>query len=96
MVTEFGRCRYKDNQMITLQELPETALPGQLPHSAEVGGWRATGGGIRGRRGICVGRGKKGEMPGTMWAEVEGCLKTPLCHVRGCSSHTLKTCSSSI
>lgn len=33
LVTEYGRCRYRDNQMITMQELPETAPPGQLPHS---------------------------------------------------------------
>lgn len=31
--TEYGKCRYKDNQVIGLQELPETAPPGQLPHS---------------------------------------------------------------
>ena len=29
--TEFGLSRYKDNQTITIQELPETAPPGQLP-----------------------------------------------------------------
>lgn len=34
--TEYGKCRYKDNQVIGLQELPETAPPGQLPHSVEV------------------------------------------------------------
>jgi len=33
LVTEYGRCKYRDNQMITMQELPETAPPGQLPHS---------------------------------------------------------------
>jgi DNA replication licensing factor MCM3 len=33
LVTEYGRCRYRDNQVITMQELPETAPPGQLPHS---------------------------------------------------------------
>ncbi len=36
LVTEFGRCRYRDNQMITMQELPETAPPGQLPHSVDL------------------------------------------------------------
>jgi DNA replicative helicase MCM subunit Mcm2 (Cdc46/Mcm family) len=35
LVTEYGKCRYKDNQVIGLQELPETAPPGQLPHSGE-------------------------------------------------------------
>ncbi len=34
--TEFGRCKYRDNQLISIQELPETAPPGQLPHSS---GW---------------------------------------------------------
>ena len=29
--TEFGLSLYKDNQTITIQELPETAPPGQLP-----------------------------------------------------------------
>lgn len=29
-------CQYKDSQTVTIQELPETAPPGQLPHSAEV------------------------------------------------------------
>lgn len=36
LVTEFGLCRYKDNQVVCIQELPETAPPGQLPHSVEV------------------------------------------------------------
>eukprot|EP00878_Enallax_costatus_P042785 GHUV01050255.1.p1 GENE.GHUV01050255.1~~GHUV01050255.1.p1 ORF type:complete len:521 (+),score=171.08 GHUV01050255.1:487-2049(+) len=36
LVTEYGKCRYKDNQVIGLQELPETAPPGQLPHSVEI------------------------------------------------------------
>lgn len=35
LVTEFGRSKYRDNQMVTIQELPETAPPGQLPHSSE-------------------------------------------------------------
>ena len=34
--TEYGRCKYRDNQFVTIQELPETAPPGQLPHSADV------------------------------------------------------------
>uniref|UniRef100_A0A383WE42 DNA replication licensing factor MCM3 n=1 Tax=Tetradesmus obliquus TaxID=3088 RepID=A0A383WE42_TETOB len=36
LTTEYGKCRYKDNQVIGLQELPETAPPGQLPHSVEI------------------------------------------------------------
>lgn len=36
LTTEYGLCRYRDSQMISIQELPETAPPGQLPHSAEV------------------------------------------------------------
>jgi DNA replication licensing factor MCM3 len=36
LTTEYGKCRYKDNQIIGLQELPETAPPGQLPHSGEL------------------------------------------------------------
>eukprot|EP00798_Chlamydomonas_sp_ICE-L_P018728 gene18728-25259_t len=36
LTTEYGLCHYRDNQMIAIQELPETAPPGQLPHSAEV------------------------------------------------------------
>ncbi|GFR50760.1 hypothetical protein Agub_g13027 [Astrephomene gubernaculifera] len=34
--TEFGLCKYIDNQTLHIQELPETAPPGQLPHSTEV------------------------------------------------------------
>jgi hypothetical protein len=45
LVTEYGKCRYRDNQMITMQELPETAPPGQLPHSgARSCGARSCGG----------------------------------------------------
>jgi len=36
LTTEFGMCQYKDSQTVTVQELPETAPPGQLPHSAEI------------------------------------------------------------
>ncbi|KAK9821947.1 hypothetical protein WJX81_000309 [Elliptochloris bilobata] len=36
LTTEFGLCLYKDHQVVTLQELPETAPPGQLPRSTEV------------------------------------------------------------
>ena len=33
LTTESGLCSFVDNQRITLQELPETAPPGQLPRS---------------------------------------------------------------
>jgi len=36
LTTEYGMCTYKDSQTITMQELPEIAPPGQLPHSADV------------------------------------------------------------
>lgn len=34
--TEFGLCQYKDYQMISMQETPETAPLGQLPRSCDV------------------------------------------------------------
>ncbi|PNW82821.1 hypothetical protein CHLRE_06g295700v5 [Chlamydomonas reinhardtii] len=36
LTTEFGLCKYIDNQTLHIQELPETAPPGQLPHSTEI------------------------------------------------------------
>lgn len=36
LTTEIGLCKFVDNQRVTLQELPETAPPGQLPRSAGV------------------------------------------------------------
>jgi len=36
LVTEYGLCKYRDNQALTIQELPETAPPGQLPHSVDI------------------------------------------------------------
>jgi DNA replication licensing factor MCM3 len=34
--TEYGYCIYKDSQVITIQEMPERAPPGQLPRSIQV------------------------------------------------------------
>lgn len=34
--TEYGYCKYRDHQVITIQELPELAPPGQLPRSLDV------------------------------------------------------------
>jgi DNA replication licensing factor MCM3 len=34
--TEFGLCQYKDYQMLSMQETPETAPLGQLPRSCDV------------------------------------------------------------
>lgn len=36
MSAEYGYCVYKDCQVITIQEMPENAPPGQLPRSVQV------------------------------------------------------------
>lgn len=36
LTTDFGLSKYRDHQMLTLQEMPETAPAGQLPRSVEV------------------------------------------------------------
>ena len=36
LTTEFGYCLYKDSQVVTIQEMPECAPPGQLPRSVQV------------------------------------------------------------
>ena len=36
LTTQFGLCTFIDQQVLTVQELPETAPPGQLPRSVEV------------------------------------------------------------
>jgi len=36
LVTEFGLCKYKDHQTISMQEVPENSAPGQLPRSIDV------------------------------------------------------------
>lgn len=36
LTTEIGLCHFIDNQRVTLQELPETAPPGQLPRSTGI------------------------------------------------------------
>lgn len=36
LTAEYGYCVYKDSQLVTIQEMPEMAPPGQLPRSIQV------------------------------------------------------------
>ncbi|KAG0582460.1 hypothetical protein KC19_3G061700 [Ceratodon purpureus] len=36
LVTEFGLCKFRDHQTISIQEMPENSAPGQLPRSIDV------------------------------------------------------------
>eukprot|EP01018_Ginkgo_biloba_P018817 Gb_01563 [translate_table: standard] len=36
LVTEFGLCKYRDHQTLSMQEVPENSAPGQLPRSVDV------------------------------------------------------------
>jgi DNA replication licensing factor MCM3 len=36
LVTEFGLCKFRDHQTVSIQEMPENSAPGQLPRSIDV------------------------------------------------------------
>ncbi|KAL2930817.1 DNA replication licensing factor MCM3-like protein 1 [Bienertia sinuspersici] len=36
LVTEYGMCKYKDHQTLSMQEVPEKSAPGQLPRTIDV------------------------------------------------------------
>ena len=35
-MTEYGMCKYKDHQTLSMQEVPEKSAPGQLPRTIDV------------------------------------------------------------
>lgn len=36
LVTEYGMCKYKDHQTLSMQEVPEKSAPGQLPRTIDI------------------------------------------------------------
>ncbi|WOH12005.1 hypothetical protein DCAR_0831501 [Daucus carota subsp. sativus] len=36
LVTEYGLCKYKDHQTLSMQEVPEKSAPGQLPRTVDI------------------------------------------------------------
>ena len=89
LTTQFGLSQFIDHQTVTIQELPETAPPGQLPRSGGCGwvggcrpspGWWAWGGSTAG----------DGAPPGAAaalgWVWVGGCFPSPGWWARGGST----------